>query len=98
MSTRPAAEFSGIPNANMTSSRAPARATYRKHWLLMWIGGIFAVLTVTLFVASFFLDNLIRVRTYSAMNQRLKGYRVLLARAHLQLIGGRLTLSGLKII
>jgi len=64
----------------------------------MWIGGIFAVLIVSLFVASFFLDDMIRARTQAAMNQKLNGYHVVLARAHLQLVGGRLTLSGLRII
>jgi hypothetical protein len=51
-----------------------------------------------LFIASFFLDDMIRVRTEAAMNQKLTGYHVTLARAHLQLVGGRLTLNGLKII
>ena len=32
------------------------------------------------------------------MNQKLKGYHVALAHAHLQLLGGILTLNGLKII
>ena len=98
MSTRQTAEFSMIRSASMTSSTAPARATYQKHWLLMFIGGAFALLIVSLFIASFFLDEMIRVRTQAAMNQKLKGYHVVLARAHLQLIGGRLTLNGLKII
>jgi hypothetical protein len=98
MSTRQTAEFSRIRSVSMTSSPAPARATYRKHWLLMWIGGAFAILIVSLFIASFFLDEMIRMRTQAAMNQKLKGYHVVLARAHLQLIGGRLTLNGLKII
>ena len=60
----------------MTSSTVPARATYRKHWLLMWIGRIFVVLFVSLFVASFFLDDMIRARTQAAMNQKLTGYHV----------------------
>jgi hypothetical protein len=70
----------------------------RKHHLLLWIGGTFAVLIIALFIASFFLDGIIRTRTESAMNQKLKGYHVELARAHLQLVGGLLTLTGLKII
>jgi hypothetical protein len=70
----------------------------RKHRLLLWIGGIFAALIVALFIASFFLDGTIRARTESAINQNLKGYHVALARAHLQLVGGLLTLNGLKII
>src|SRR6266851_5697930 len=70
----------------------------RKHRLLLWIGGIFAALILALFIASFFLDGMIRARTQAAMNQNLKGYHVALARAHLQLVGGLLTLNGLKII
>src|SRR5216683_3207610 len=65
----------------------------RKHRLLPWIGGIFAALIVALFIASFFLDGMIRARTQAAMNQKLKGYHVALARAHLQLVGGFLTLN-----
>ena len=71
---------------------------YRKHRVLFWVGGIFATLIVALFVASFFLDDIVRARTQSAMNQKLKGYHVALAHAHLQLVGGILTLNGLKVI
>jgi Domain of Unknown Function (DUF748) len=98
MSTRQTAEFSAIRSVSMISSPAPALATYRKHRLLAWIGGIFAVLIASLFIGSFFLDDMIRLRTQAAMNQKLTGYHVVLARAHLQLVGGRLTLNGLKII
>src|ERR1700674_2081183 len=70
----------------------------RKHRLLLWIGGIFAALILALFIASFFLDGMIRARTEAAMSQKLTGYHVALDRAHLQLFGGRLTLNGLKII
>jgi hypothetical protein len=97
VSTRQTAGFSPIPQARMISSPAPLRTTYR-HWLLTWVGGIFAILIVSLFVASFFLDDMIRSRTQAAMNQKLTGYHVVLAHAHLQLVGGRLTLDGLKIV
>jgi uncharacterized membrane protein YagU involved in acid resistance len=70
----------------------------RKHRLLLWIGGIFAALILALFIASFFLDGMIRARTQAAINQKLKGYHVVLAGAHLQLVGGFLTLNGLRII
>ena len=73
-------------------------SAYRKHPILFWIGGIFAALIVALFVASFFLDDMIRARTEVAMNQKLKGYHVALGHAHLQLVGGILTLSRVKII
>ena len=81
----------------MTSADPDARA-YRKHRLLFWSGGIFAMLILELFIASFFLDDMIRARTQAAMNQNLKGYHVALAHAHLQLVGGILTLNGLKVL
>jgi len=65
---------------------------------LRWIGATLVVLVAAFFIASFFFDDLLRVRTQMAMNQKLKGYHVELARAHLQLVGGLLTLNGLKII
>src|SRR5580692_24069 len=71
---------------------------YRKHPVLFWLGGIFATLIVAVFIASFFLDDIVRARTQTAMNQNLKGYHVALAHAHLQLLGGILTLNGLKVI
>ena len=71
---------------------------YRKHPVLFWLGGIIAILIVALFVASFFLDDIVRARTQSAMNQKLTGYHVSLEHAHLQLVGGILTLNGLKVI
>ena len=71
---------------------------YRKQRLLFWVGGIFGTLIVALFIASFFLDDMIRARTQVAMDQKLKGYHVVLAHAHLQLVGGILTVNGLKVI
>jgi len=71
---------------------------YRNHPILFWIGGFFATLIVGVFIASFFLDDIVRARTEASMNQKLKGYHVALAHAHLQLIGGVLTLNGLKVI
>jgi hypothetical protein len=60
--------------------------SYQKHPVLFWVGGIFATLVVALFIASFFLDDVVRARTQAAMNQKLKGYHVALAHAHLQLL------------
>jgi hypothetical protein len=68
------------------------------HGLLFWFGVVFVALIGGLFAASFFLDGVIRSRTEAAMNEKLKGYHVTLAHAHLQLIGGLLTLSGLEIV
>ena len=71
---------------------------YGRHPLLWWAGAILASVLVALFIASFFLDDIIRARTQAAMNQKLKGYHVALGHAHLQLVGGRLTLNQIKII
>jgi hypothetical protein len=50
-----------------------------------------------LFIASFFLDEMVRARTQAAMNQKLTGYHVVLEHAHLQLVDGVLSLKGLKV-
>ena len=71
---------------------------YRKHPILFWIGGFFATLIIAVFIASFFLDDMVRARTQASMNQKLKGYHVALAHAHLQLLGGVLTLKGIKVM
>ena len=97
MSTHTTSGFSEIPREPAPSRSLPVSA-YRRHRLLFWVGGLFAALIVALFIASFFLDDMIRVRTQVAMNQKLKGYHVALAHAHLQLVGGILTLNGLKVI
>jgi hypothetical protein len=36
---------------------------YRKHPILFWVGGFFATLIVAVFIASFFLDDIVRART-----------------------------------
>jgi Domain of Unknown Function (DUF748) len=71
---------------------------YRRHPLLWCTGAVLASAIGALFIASFFLDDIIRSRTQTAMNQKLRGYHVALGRAHLQLVGGRLTLSDVKIV
>ncbi len=70
----------------------------RKHRLLFWSAGTLATLLAASFIASFFLDDIVRARTQAAMNQKLKGYHVALSHAHLQLLGGILTLNGVKVI
>ena len=80
------------------TSASPTPSVYRKHRLLVWCGGILATLIAALFIASFFFDDVVRARTQAAMNQKLKGYHVALDHAHLQLVGGILTLKGLKVI
>ena len=96
--SRPIAAWNARQKLYRFDRASAAMRAYRKHSVLLWIGGIFATLIVALFIASFFLDDIIRARTQAAMNQKLKGYHVALAHAHLQLVGGILTLNGLKII
>jgi len=73
------------------------RSAFRRHPFLTGIGSVLVMLAAGLFITSFFLDDMIRVRTENAMNQKLKGYHVSLPYAHLQLLGGILTLRGLKV-
>jgi hypothetical protein len=68
-----------------------------RHPVLAGIGIVVAVLLVAVFAASFFLDGYLRRTMESRMNQRLHGYHVSLAHAHLQLLNLRLTLRGLVI-
>jgi Domain of Unknown Function (DUF748) len=61
-------------------------------------GMIILALAVSIFVASYFLDPIVRTHVENAMNEKLHGYQTRLARAHLQLLNGALTLSGLTVI
>ena len=65
----------------------------------LWTIATVALILIGLFVVtSFFLDDLLRPRLEARMNSSLKGYRVSLGHAHLQLLTLRLTLSGLIIV
>jgi hypothetical protein len=77
-------------------SRDPApKRTWRGARVFAWILCTLAVLAVAVYVASFFLDPIVRSRVETSMNQHLKGYHTRLTRAHVQLLSGTLTLSGL---
>ncbi len=62
-----------------------------------WIIATLVVLVVAVFIASYFLDPILRTRLEGAMNERLIGYQTRLGRAHVQLLSGTLTLSGLVV-
>jgi hypothetical protein len=79
-------------------SDSPTLQSYRRHRILFLSGAFFGTLIAALFIASFFFDDIIRARTQAAMNQKLTGYHVALDHAHLQLVGGILTLKGLRVI
>jgi hypothetical protein len=59
--------------------------------------GILAILVLVPFIASYFLDAPLRGYLETKMNGKLKGYSVHLAKAHFQLIGFSMTLSGLTV-
>ncbi len=72
-----------------------------KSWPGRIVGGIvclIAVIILSLFIASFFLDGFVRSETEATLNRNLKGFRATLGHAHLQIIGGTLTLRDLVII
>lgn len=63
--------------------------------------GTFAALgfvALGLYIASFFLDGMVRPQIESRMNASLKGYHVTLGHAHLELLGLRLTLRRLTLV
>ncbi len=60
-----------------------------------WVIGTLAVLVVAVFIASYFLDPIVRARVETAMNQKLVGYHTSLSHAHVQLLSGTLILDGL---
>jgi Domain of Unknown Function (DUF748) len=66
--------------------------------ILFWLITAIAVVVASLFVLSSLLNPIVRSRVERAMNAKLKGYRTRVASAHLQLVGGTLTLRGISII
>lgn len=59
-----------------------------------WVVAV-VVLVIAIFAASYLIDPFLRGRMESAMNAKLTGYHTTLGHAHLQLLGGALTLSNL---
>ena len=79
-------------------SGSPTLKAYRRHRVLFLSGAFFATLIAALFIASFFFDDVVRARSQAVVNQKLTGYHVTLEHAHLQLVGGILTLKGFTVI
>ncbi len=73
------------------------RRGVRRHPVLGGIGIVVGALALLVFIASFFLDGFVRRTLEARINQHLKGYKVTLGRAHLQLLTLRLTLRDLVI-
>jgi hypothetical protein len=80
------------------ASESPAIMSYRRHRVLFWFGALIGSLAIALFIASFFLDDIVREHAQVAMNEHIRGYHVSLEHAHLQLLGGILTLNDLKVV
>ncbi len=70
----------------------------KTHRLRFWlVTALFGVLMI-LFVTSSLLDPIIRARVEKSMNDNLKGYQTIVGHAHLQLLGGTLTLNNVTVI
>src|ERR1700722_13923697 len=85
-------EFSASPADAATPRRSLASRTG------IWFGALIGRIAIAVFIASFFLDGIIRPRIETTMNRQLKDYHVSLAHAHLQLLTFTLTLSRLIIV
>src|ERR1700730_14355165 len=64
----------------------------------IWFGAVIGAIAIVVFIASFFLDGILRPRIESSMNGRLKDYSVPLGHAHLHLFAFTLTFSRLIIV
>ncbi|MFZ0676239.1 DUF748 domain-containing protein [Candidatus Binatus sp.] len=62
-----------------------------------WIVAALVVLVFAVFVASYFLDPIVRSRVENTMNQKLVGYHTRLGHAHLQLLSLTLILNDLVV-
>jgi hypothetical protein len=62
-----------------------------------WIVAALLVLVFAVFVASYFLDPIVRSRVENTMNQKLVGYHTRLGHAHLQLLSLTLILNDLVV-
>jgi hypothetical protein len=87
-------KFSATPEA--PTAGKPKRSLASR--IGMWFGAVIGLIAIAMFVASFFLDGVLRPRIESSMNDRLKDYHVTLGHAHLQLLTFMLTLSRLIIV
>jgi hypothetical protein len=63
----------------------------------VFTAGILGFLGLAIFAFSYALDPVIRSRVERAMNDRVAGYHIIVASAHLQLLDGSLTLRGITI-
>jgi hypothetical protein len=73
----------------------PRRSAARR--IVPWLLGGIAFVLIAIFIASFFLDGIIRPRIEAKMNASLKDYHATLPHAHLQLLSFTLTLRDLTL-
>jgi hypothetical protein len=83
-------------SVSSTAEPAPAGGS-RGGRIAGWAIATLTVLVFAVFIASYFLDPILRNKLEGAMNERLIGYQTKLGRAHVQLLSGTLTLSGLTV-
>jgi hypothetical protein len=88
------AETADRPGSN---SGARHRHGSRRLGVADWVVAVLGVLFLTIFIASYFLDPILRTRLENTINQKLLGYHTRLSHAHVQLLSGTLTLSGLVV-
>ena len=84
-------------SAYKMSTEAPPPRHTRGSRVAGWLIGILAVIVIAVFVASYFLDPIVRSRVENTMNQKLVGYHTSLAHAHIQLLSATLILNGLLV-
>ncbi|MFZ1886860.1 MAG: DUF748 domain-containing protein [Candidatus Binataceae bacterium] len=73
-------------------SSAPKSSPRAARWIVIVVVALAAI-----YAASYLIDPFLRVRMENAMNEKLTDYHTTLGHAHLQLLGGALTLSNLVV-
>src|SRR4029434_2559868 len=68
-----------------------------RHRLIIWGGGILAVISIAIFVLAYLIDEPLRRKVESEMNARLKGYTVRIEKLDFHPIGLSLDLKKLWI-
>jgi hypothetical protein len=89
-------ESSQFPKETPIKSTARRRQSLAAR-IAIGFGVLICLAALGAFIASFFLDGMIRPRLEAEMNSSLKGYHVTVGHAHFQLVGLRLTLKNLVI-
>ena len=86
------------PAVGPRSASGPHGGRNRVPRVVLWTLATVILILIGLVLASFFRDDTLRPRLEARMNGSLKGYRVTLGHAHLQLLSLRLNLNRLIIV